>query len=148
MLCLLFGCKPGVPVGKLLTFPDDKNAELFAASSVSECARTNRYGEEINGLIIRDASWIQNGGEIRSSKKTQYVLFHDFNMGQGAKGAYWQQRASKQAGLGIPVYDTRLTSVTLILVDSNGIVQQAKDVRVAHLQLSVDTNDFSRVLVP
>lgn len=63
-------------------------------------------------------------------------------------GAYWEQQAAKLPGLGLPVMDTHYNLVTLVDVDARHVVREARKLRVAHVQLSVDTNDFGKPFKP
>ncbi|PWU10506.1 MAG: hypothetical protein C5B50_25445 [Verrucomicrobia bacterium] len=144
----LFGCKSSVETGKPLGFPPEKDAKLFAAASVVLSTMTNQYGRPIDGIILQDASLVRDVDDLKRSNSATYVIFWDFLLGNMVDGAYWQQQADKRPGLGIPVMDTHSTKATIVSVNTNRVVTGVKSVRVAHVRISVDTNDFSRVYPP
>lgn len=148
LLGVLVGCSPVYEAGKQFNFPKQKDATLFAVGNVIETTITNRSGNAIGGLVLQDASLIQNADELAASKRQHFVLFRDFLLGNMLSGAYWQQQSEKQKGLGLPVIDTRSSEAIIVTVDSNRIVTQRKSVRVAHTRIGVDTNDFTRSFTP
>ncbi|PWU19342.1 MAG: hypothetical protein C5B50_06735 [Verrucomicrobia bacterium] len=145
---LLAGCNPMDKVGKPLVFPKDTDSVLFGISSFADLSITNQYGYPVPGLILRDASLIENDRELADSTRGQFAIIRDFLLGNGVRGDYWQQQSEKRVGLGLPWMDTHSTEVLLVDVDSNRVVKTCKSIRVAHVTISVDTNDFSRTFKP
>jgi hypothetical protein len=145
---LFAGCSPMVETGKPIVVPKEKDATLFGVNEVAQTSMTNQSGKPVAGLILRDASLIKTARELASSKHQRYVIFCDFLMGNGVEGSYWRQQSERRVGLDLPVMDTRATKVILVTVNSDQVVMEWKSVRAAHVQISVDTNDFARSFTP
>jgi hypothetical protein len=148
LLVVILGCGSEPETGKPLSFPKEKDATVFGVRTITESTITNRFGKPIDGLVLLDASLIQNAEDLASSKHQHYVVFRDFLLGNGVRGRYWQQQSEKQKGLGLPEMDSRSTVVTIVTVNLNGIVTESRSLRASHVQISVDTNDFSRSFTP
>lgn len=148
LIGLVIGCNPMAETGKTLVMPKDKDSVLFGISSFAASATTNRDGNSVAGLILNDASLVESDRELAQSTRRQYAIFHDFLLGNGVRGRYWQQQSEKRVGLGLPIMDTRSSKVTLVEVDSNHVVVSCKSMRAAHVTISVDTNDFTRNFKP
>jgi len=142
------GCSRVAQTGKSLEFPKEKDTAVFGVSGVTSSIMTNQFGIPIPGLILHQASLIRNAAELTNSQHPHYVVFQDFLLGNLTRGRYWQQQSRREVGMGMPVMDTRSTVVTVVAVDSNRVVTDSKTFRAAHIQLNVDTNDFSRVFTP
>jgi hypothetical protein len=148
LLCLMGGCRDGVREGKRFAFPSDADQVVFGVSTVTPAAMTNRHGIPIQGLILTGASLITSPADLKNSKHQRYVVFRDFLLGNLSRGRYWQQQSEKQVAVGLPVMDTRSTRVVLIELGSDRLIKQVRTIKAAHIQLSVDTNDFGRSFTP
>jgi hypothetical protein len=148
LLCAT-GCGgPKISVGSTLTYADITNYQTFAVSSTSHTNIDNQNGVPVPGLVIREASLMRNAADLSGSARHQFVIFEDFFFGNLACGSYWRSQDEKRQGLDIPVYNTSKTRVLIVTVDASKRVQQVEWASAAHVQLSVDTNDFGRVFVP
>jgi len=146
--CLVEGCDPAVDTLKPLTFPTDKDSVVFGVSGVTKSSITNREGLEVEGLTLAGASLIRDEDDLMKSKHQRFVIFRDFLLGNMVRGSYWRQQSEKRKDFDLPVMDTRATKVILVTVDRDPIVTDRKVLRAAHVQLSVDTNDFVRPFSP
>jgi hypothetical protein len=145
---LIAGCNPMLKTGNPLVFPTDEDSVLFGISSFAESAIANQDGYPVPGLILNDASLIENAQDLKVSKRRQYAIFQGFFLGNCARGRYWQQQSKKRVGLGLPCMSTRSSKVMLVEVDANHVVIRCKSMRAAHVTLGVDTNDFSKTYKP
>ena len=148
LLGVLLGCSPVLETRTPLNFPKEKDVTLFGVGSVTKLTMTNQSGKPIDGVVLQDASLIRDAKELAASKHQHYVLFRGFLLGNLLTGRYWEQQSEKQKGLGLPVMDNRLSVVTIVTINSNGIITNSQSIHVAHAQISVDTNDFTRPFTP
>jgi hypothetical protein len=140
----LTGCGSGIHAGKALSFPKEKDAKVFSVGTVAETTMTNREGIAINGLIINEASLILSPAELTKSKSNHYVIFWDLLLGGMVESRYWEQTLEMHRGLGSRAMHTHYTTITSITTDSNQVVLDVKKYQVAHVRISVNTNDFGR----
>jgi hypothetical protein len=145
---LIAGCNSSLETGKPFAFPSEKDSMLFGVTSFAESAITNQDGIPVTGVILQDASLIESPQELSEARHRRYVVFRGFMLGEGAKSRYWQQQSEKRVGLGTPDFDYTKSKVQFVDVDSNRIVISCKSLKAAHVTLSVDTNDFSRIFKP
>jgi len=148
LVCSIVGCSPTVEKGKPFSFPREKDSVLFGVNSVTESSMTNRYGKPVDGLVLHEASLIRNAAELANSTHQHFVIFENFLLGNGVRGRYWQQQSEKRRDLGLPVMDIRASAVTIVTVSFNRVVVESKSSQAAHVQISVDTNDFARPFTP
>jgi hypothetical protein len=148
LIGIVGGCTPGMSKGKPFTIPHGKDIVVFGANSVDKASIANRSGEAVPGIEIEGASLIQDERDLQKSQQRLYVVFYDFLLGNMARGAYWSQLAARKTTLGSPSMDTHLTKILLVIVDGYKLVQTTEIRRVAHVRISVETNDFGRPFVP
>jgi hypothetical protein len=148
LLCLAAGCKQKVEIGKPFDFPKESDVILFGVASVTNSTMKNRDEKAVPGLLLLEASLLQSAAEVANSKHRRFVVFQDFFLGNSVRGRYWQQQSEKRPGLGLPVMDTQATAVLLVETDLDRNVTKSESIRAAHIQISVDSNDFSRPFAP
>ena len=100
------------------------------------------------GMQIHGASLLQTKNESTASNDRKFVVFYDFLLGKGAASRYWKQQADRTSEVGTEFLVTARTSVAIVSTTTNGIVLNVDRIRIAHVALSVSTNDFDRPFTP
>ena len=146
VLVFISGCGgPNIRAGTPLLYSDIASNVTLAATSVSQTFIRNQDGFPVSGLVITDASLIRNATDFTNSPRKLFVVFDDWFFGNLALISYNRSQAEKRRGLDIPVYNSSKTRVQIVTLDASKRVVQVQRWKAAHVQLSVDTNDFPRV---
>jgi hypothetical protein len=148
LISIACGCGGGVSKGKPFAIPNGKDIVVFGAEGVDKAFEKNRWGETVPGMEIEGASLIRDQRDLQERKHRIYIVFYDFLMGNMVRGSYWSQLSEKRIRMGLPSMDTHLTKVLIVQADDRKIVQTTEIRRIAHVRISVDTNDFGRPFVP
>lgn len=143
-LILFCGCSQEPNVGSKMTFPKNKNHVLFAIRTWTPVSMTNQNGRNVPGLLACDASLIRDEHDLRDCRRTNFVIFDGFVLGNSIRGRYWSQLSEASADVGLPVMDTHKSHAIIITADASRVVLASRCIDIAHASISVDTNDFHR----
>ena len=87
---------------------------------------------------------MQSAADLTNSPRRSFVLFKNRFLGGLVAGEYWQLQSTSNILAGSRMMDTRPSKIIFIQIDTQNVITNFQEFKVAYATIAVDPADFGR----